>query len=160
MNGDGGIRVTGERTTRGAVRVDRSTSRDDRSIGDLFKELQGESGSLLRQEVELAKSEVAESARSYAQSSVRIAIGGAFLLAALLGALFAINMGLTALLAGPVGLETAAWLSPLILAGILAIVGMVLVNGGMERIRRAPLVPRQTTATLKEEKQWLKHKIS
>lgn len=160
MNGDGGIRTTDVRTERNAVRVDPSTFRDDRSIGDLFKELQGESGTLLRQEVELAKSEVAESVHTYAQSSVRIAIGGALLLAALLGALFALNMGLTALLAGPLGLETAAWLSPLILAGILAIIGMALVNGGMKRIRQSPLVPRQTTATLKEEKQWLKHKIS
>lgn len=160
MNDHGGIRTTGVHTERNAVRVDRSTLRDDRSLGDLFRELQSESGTLLRQEVELAKSEVAETVRSYARNGASIAIGGAFLLAALLGALFALNMGLTALLAGPLGLGTAAWLSPLILTGILAIVGMALVNGGLKRIRQAPLVPRQTTATLKEEKLWLKHKIS
>ncbi len=134
------------------------SARDGRSIGDLFKELQNESSTLLRQEVELAKAEVAESARSYAKSATSVALGGAFLMAALFGVLWTLNMALTALLEGVVGLETAVWLSPLILSVALAITGWQVLQGGIRRMRAESIVPRRTTETLKEEKQWLKNR--
>ncbi len=150
--------TAGVRTDGSSVRVDRSTFRDERSIGDLIKELQGESSTLLRQEVELAKAEMTETAGVYARNAVNVAIGGALLLAALLGLVYAINMALTALLEGVVGLETAVWLSPLILTVVVGVIGMSMVKGGIKRIREQSIVPRRTTATLKEEKQWLKHR--
>lgn len=140
------------------ARVQHTIVRDERSIGDLIKELQNESGKLLRQEVELAKAEVTESARSYARSATSVALGAAFLVAALFGVLWTINMGLTALLEGAVGLETAVWLSPLILSAALAATGWAVLQGGIRRMRAESIVPRQTTETLKEEKQWLKNR--
>lgn len=144
---------------RATVRIDRSNFRDDRSIGDLIKELQNESSSLVRQEVELAKSEVAETARVYARNAATMAIGGALLVAALFGGLITINRALTAILTGIVGVDTAIWLAPLLLTVVLAIAGWTMVNGALERIRNQSLVPERTTTTLKEEKQWLKHRI-
>ena len=144
---------------RPALRVDRSNLRDERSIGDLIKELQSESSSLVRQEVELAKSEVAETARVYARNAAKLGIGGVLLVAALFGGLITINRALTAILAGMVGVDTAIWLAPLMLTVVLAIAGWTMLNGALERIRNQSLVPERTTTTLKEEKQWLKHRI-
>lgn len=132
--------------------------RDERSIGQLFKELQNDSTSLVRQEVELAKAEVRESLQAYARSAVSMAIGGALLLAALFGVLWTINMALTAVLESAVGLEIAVWLSPLILSAVIAAVGYAMVTGAMNRIRKETIIPRRTTETLKEEKQWLKNR--
>lgn len=146
------------RTDGGSVRVARSTYRDERSIGDLIKELQSESTTLLRQEVELAKAEIRETVNSYTRNAINVAIGGALLVAALFGLLWTVNMALTALLEGAVGLETAVWLSPLILTVVLAVIGMSMVKGGVNRIKEESIVPRRATATLKEEKQWLKHR--
>jgi hypothetical protein len=146
------------RTDGGGMRVARSTYRDERSIGDLIKELQSESSTLLRQEVELAKAEMRETLGTYTRNAISVAIGGALLLAALFGLLWTVNMALTALLEGAVGLETAVWLSPLILTVALAVIGMSMVKGGVNRIREESIVPRRATATLKEEKQWLKHR--
>ncbi|HEU5208439.1 MAG TPA: phage holin family protein [Longimicrobiales bacterium] len=148
----------GSPTDGARIPVQRTTVRDERSIGQLFKELQSESSTLVRQEVELAKAEVMESVRSYARSAVSMAIGGALLLAALFGVLWTINMALTALLEDAVGLENAVWLSPLILSAVIAIIGYSMVKGASNRMREESLVPRRTTETLKEEKQWLKNR--
>lgn len=148
----------GSPTDGARIPVQRTTVRDERSIGQLFKELQSESSTLVRQEVELAKAEVMESVRTYARSAVSMAIGGALLLAALFGVLWTINMALTALLEDAVGLENAVWLSPLILSAVIAIVGYSMVKGVSNRMREESLVPRRTTETLKEEKQWLKNR--
>lgn len=150
--------ATGTRTDGAGVRVARSTYRDERSIGDLIKELRGESSTLLRQEVELAKAEMRETVSTYTRNAINVAIGGALLLAALFGLLWAINMALTALLEGAVGLETAVWLSPLILTVVIGVIGLSMVKGGVNRIKEESIVPRRATATLKEEKQWLKHR--
>lgn len=148
-----------ENRERTGMRIDRTTFRDERSIGDLIKELQTESSSLVRQEVELAKSEVGETARVYTKNAASMAIGGVLLVAALFGALITINRALTAILAGMLGVDTALWLAPLLLTVVLAIVGWTMLNGALERIRNQSLVPQRTTTTLKEEKQWLKHRI-
>lgn len=156
MSADGPGTAARDRTS---VRVDRSTLRDERSLGDLIKELQNESSSLVRKEVELAKSEVAETAQVYAKNAATMAIGGVLLVAALFGVLITVNRALTALLTGVVGVDVAIWLAPLILTVILGIVGWTMVKGALERIRNQSIVPQRTTATLKEEKQWLKQKI-
>src|SRR5690606_32585923 len=136
----------------------RAHVRDERSIGPLFRELQQDSTTLVRQEVELAKAEIKESVRTYARSTVRMAVGGALLLAALFGLLWTVNMALTALLENAVGLEDAVWLSPLILSAVIAIIGYAMVKSASSRMREESIVPRRTTETLKEEKQWLKNR--
>ena len=140
------------------VPIQRTHVRDERSIGQLFRELQQDSTTLVRQEVELAKAEIKESVRTYARSTVRMAVGGALLLAALFGLLWTVNMALTALLENAVGLEDAVWLSPLILSAVIAIIGYAMVKSASSRMREESIVPRRTTETLKEAKQWLKNR--
>ncbi len=150
--------TVGSPTDGARIPVQRTEVRDERSIGQLFKELQSESTTLARKEVELAKAEITESLKTYARSAVSMAIGGALLLAALFGVLWTINMALTALLEGAVGLETAVWLSPLILSVVIAIAGYSMISSARKRMSEESIVPRRTTETLKEEKQWLKNR--
>lgn len=146
-------------TRRGTVRVDRSEYRDERSLGELVRELTAESSTLLRQEVELAKSELHETVHTYTSNAGALAIGGALLLAALFGVLITINRGLTVLLANMMDVEIAIWLAPLILTVVIGLVGLSMVKKAMNAIGANSLVPKQTIETLQEEKQWIAQKV-
>src|SRR5688572_5769992 len=99
-----------------------------RSMAELLRELSTESGDLVRQEVDLAKAEMREKMEVFQRGMVSIGIGSALLLAALLTGLWALNTGLTTVLANMMGLDVALWLSPLILTAVLAGIGMAMIK--------------------------------
>ena len=132
---------------------------DPRSIGDLIRELADEGRSLLRSEVSLVKAELTEKVHVYERNTSKIAIGGALLMAALLFALWAVNMGVTALLLMVVQEEVAVWLAPLIIAVILGIVGRSMVSGGTKEIRHEGIVPERTATTLRDDARWAKDQV-
>lgn len=132
---------------------------DPRSIGDLIRELADEGRTLLRSEVSLVKAELSEKVHVYERNTSRIAIGGAFLLAALFFALWAVNMGVTALLTLIVAAEIAVWLAPLVIAVVLAIAGRSMVTGGTKQIRHEGVVPERTTTTLRDDARWAKEQV-
>lgn len=134
--------------------------KDDRSLGQLLKELTHETSTLLRQEVDLAKTEMSEKASRVGANLGSLAIGGGV---ALLGALallaFAIY-GLQALLRQLMDPDVAVWLAPLIIGVILAAVGYSLIKKALETLKRESIAPQRTTQSLQENKEWLKEKIS
>lgn len=142
-----------------AVRDER-TVRDDRSIGQLLKELTHESSTLLKQEVNLAKTEMSEKASRVGTNLGHVAVGGAV---AFLGAiallLFAVY-GLTSLMDQFLPLGVAVWLAPLIIGAILAGIGYSMINKALETLKRESVAPEKTTQSLQENKEWLKEKIS
>ena len=142
-----------------AVRDERPI-KDDRSIGQLLKELTQESSTLLKQEVNLAKTEMTEKASRVGTNLGHVAVGGAV---ALLGAiallLFAVN-GLASLLEQFMSEDVAVWLSPLIIGAILAGVGYSMIKKSLETLKRESVAPEKTTQSLQENKEWLKEKIS
>ena len=133
---------------------------DNRSIGDLIRELADEGRSLLRNEVSLVKAELSDKVHVYERNSSRIAIGGAFLLAALFFVLWAVNMGVTALLTLVVEAEIAVWLAPLLIGIILAVIGRSMVKGGTNEIRHEGLVPERTVRTLRDDTRWAKDQVN
>jgi hypothetical protein len=133
---------------------------DNRSIGDLIRELADEGRSLLRNEVSLVKAELSDKVHVYERNSSRIAIGGAFLLAALFFVLWAVNMGVTALLTLAVEEEIAVWLAPLLIGIVLAVVGRSMVRGGTDEIRHEGLVPERTVRTLRDDTRWAKDQVN
>jgi hypothetical protein len=148
--------------TTNPLRVERAFApgaADERSIPDLLRELSREAGNLVRGEAELAKAEVREKVDVYRTNLTGIAIGGTLLLAALLLLVAAVNRGLTVLLEGVVGLETAVWLAPVLLAAIIAAVGYTLLKGAIGRIKAEGLKPRDTVATLKDDARWIERKV-
>lgn len=128
------------------------TDARDRSIPELLRELSNETATLVRQEMALARTELAEKAKPAAASAV--SFGGTALFG--LGAFGAITACIIAALA----LFLAARAAALIVAIVYGIVAFVLAEAGKKKLHEAeaPLVP-QTTATVKEDIAWAKTQL-
>jgi drug/metabolite transporter (DMT)-like permease len=120
---------------------------DDRSLGDLFAELSRETGTLIRQEVQLATSEMSTKLKTAGMHAGVIAAGGALAHAGLLALIAAVVLGLSEM-------GVPAWLSALIVAVAVMLIGYALVNSGMAKMRSTSLAPRQTMESLKETASW------
>ena len=131
-------------------------------IADLIKELRDETTLLLRQEVELAKTEMTEKATKagrnvgYLTAGAAIAaVGGLFLL---LGINYLLVWGLTA--AG-VPAEHSLWIAPMIVGAVVAIIGAVLVVKALNTLKHTEeFVPQQTMDSLQENKRWVRQKVA
>ncbi len=124
----------------------------EQSFGDLFKRLSEQTSTLVRQEVELAKTEMQEKGRRAGIGAGLIG-GGGLLAVGAFGALTACVI---------VALATAvdAWLACLIVAVVYAVVAAVLITAGKTRVQQAaPPIPEQTIETLKEDVQWARTRI-
>ena len=121
---------------------------DDRSLGELFSELSQETTTLIRQEVNLAKTEMSQKASRVGKDVGFMAAGGAVAYAGLL----AIIAGVIALLA----LVIPLWLSALLVGLVVAAIGYFLVKRGLDALKQEDLAPRETIETLKEDKEWAK----
>ena len=133
--------------------------RDERSLGQILKDLSNETSTLLRQEVELAKTEMSEKASRMGTNLGSLAVGGAVLFLGALALLTAVISGLTSLLDQFMDLNVAVWLAPLLVGIALAVIGYGLVKKALDTLKRESLTPRKTTESLQENKEWLKSKV-
>jgi uncharacterized membrane protein YqjE len=122
----------------------------DRPIGELLKQLANETTTLVRQELELAKTEMREKA---GQAGPGVGMWGAAGVTALLA------LGsLTAFLILALDGAMPNWLAALLVGLVYAAIAGVLYVRGKERVERAGSpVPEKTVETLKEDVQWAKH---
>jgi len=134
--------------------------KEERSIGQLLKELTQESSTLLKQEVNLAKTEMSEKASRIGANLGEVAVGGAVTLLGSIALLLAAVYGLTSILNNFMNQEVAVWLAPLIVGGILAAVGYSLIKKALATLKQESITPQRTTQSLQENKEWLKEKIS
>jgi hypothetical protein len=134
--------------------------KEERSIGQLLKELTQESSTLLKQEVSLAKTEMSEKASRIGANLGEVAVGGAVALLGAIALLLAAVYGLTSILNNFMNQEVAVWLAPLIVGGILAAVGYSLIKKALATLKQESITPQRTTQSLQENKEWLKEKIS
>jgi uncharacterized membrane protein YqjE len=124
----------------------------DRPFGELLKELSSQTSSLVRQELELAKAEIAEKGK---QAGIGAGLFGGAGLAGLL-ALGALTACLIAALA--TGMDF--WLAALIVAIAYAAVAAVLAVMGRRKTREAtPPAPEQAIESTKEDVQWAKTRM-
>lgn len=122
------------------------TGGDDRSLGELFSELTRETTTLVRQEVELAKTEMSHKAARVGKDVGFLVAGGAVAYAGLLTLIAFVVLWL--------GTVIAMWLSALIVAAVVLLIGGFLVMSGINNLKKEEIAPRQTIETLKEDKQW------
>jgi xanthine/uracil permease len=127
--------------------------RDERSLGDLFSDLSRETTTLVRQEVQLAKAELSQSATEAARGIGMLVAGGAVAYAGLLFVLLAIVFGL-------IEAGWDAWLSALVVGVVVVAIGAILVLRARESLKPANLAPRRTVETLKEDQEWVKEQIT
>jgi hypothetical protein len=133
--------------------------REERSIGQLLKELRDETTTLLRQEVDLAKTEISEKASRIGSNLGSLALGGSVAFLGALALLAAVVYGLTSILNQFMSVGVAIWLAPLIVGAALAAIGYSLVQKALATLRQESLTPRKTTETLQENKEWLKARM-
>jgi hypothetical protein len=121
----------------------------DRPIGEVTTALTRDLSLLVRQELELAKAEMAEKGRVAARGLGMI--GGAGV-AALMGA-----GALTACAVLVLSLFLPSWLSALLVAVALAGLAYLLAVRGKDQIGKAgTLIPEQTIETIEEDMEWAK----
>jgi len=132
------------------VRTDgRRAELRDRGTGELVKELSAQVSTLVRQEVELAKAEMAEKGK---KAGVGAGLFGGAGVAALL-----MLGSLTALMILALALAVPAWAAALIVTAIWGAVAAVLALQGRTKVRQlGKPVPEKTVETVKEDVQWLR----
>lgn len=121
----------------------------ERPIGEIAGELTRDLSLLVRQEVELAKAEMAEKAKVAAPGLGMI--GGASVVGLMAAG------SLTACLVLVFSIFLPDWLSALLVAAALAAVAYLLVMRGKQQVANAgALIPEQTIETVKEDLEWVK----
>jgi len=126
-----------------------SGQQDNRSLGELFSALAADTGTLVRQEVELAKTEMTQKATRVGKDIGFLLAGGAVAYAGFLAILAAIAIGL-----GQLGLPW--WVATLLVGLVVAAIGGFLVMRGISALRQETPLPQQTIDTLKEDAEWAK----
>ncbi|HEV7298658.1 MAG TPA: phage holin family protein [Tepidisphaeraceae bacterium] len=144
-------------TTRGNPDILRDgAGAESRSIGTLLKELRDESATLMRQEIALAKTEMSEKASRAGKNTASIAVGGAIAYAGamvlLYGVAIALYFGLVAL---DLNHFLAGIIAFLVVGGVTAFIGYMLMQKGINALKNESVVPEKTVESLKEDKQWL-----
>ena len=121
----------------------------DRPVGELVKELAGQTSTLVRQEIQLAQAEISANGKLAGR-------GAGMLAGAAIAGLLAL-IALTAVLIAALDTAMPMWLAALIVTVLWAVIGAVLAARGRKELQKAaPPVPEQTVETVKEDIQWAK----
>jgi uncharacterized membrane protein YqjE len=120
----------------------------ERGIGELVKDLAGQTSMLVRQEIKLAQAEVTEKGKVAGRGAGMLAGAG---VAALL-----MLATLTAVLVVALDSALPLWLAALIVTLLWGIVAAVLAQTGRKALQAATPPAPQTVETLKEDIQWAK----
>lgn len=126
--------------------------KDQRSIGELLSDLAHETTTLVRQEVELAKTEMSEKLSALGKDVAAIAAGGAILYAGVLVLLAAATIGLSYAI-GPF------W-SALAVGAVVTIIGGALIGTGLKKMKEQSLSPEKTKDSIKETKAWAREQMN
>ena len=136
-----------------ATRNETDNELRERPIGEVAKQLTGDLSLLVRQEIQLAKSEMTQKGRTAAPGLGMF--GGAGIVALCAAG------AITAFLVLLFSLFLPEWAAALIVGAVLAAVAYVLIKQGKERVAEAGTpVPEQTIETVKEDVEWAKTRAS
>jgi hypothetical protein len=125
----------------------------DRPLGEVAKNLTSDVSLLVRQEIELAKAEMGQKARTAAPGIGMF--GGAGIVALCAAG------ALTAFAVLVFSIFLPEWAAALIVGAVLAALAAVLVRQGKQRVADAGKpIPEQTIETVKEDVEWTKNRAS
>ena len=127
--------------------------KQERSIGELFGQLSQDMTLLVRQEVQLARTEMAEKLSRLTTNLISVGAGG---FVAYLGGLAL--MAALILAVRDLANISLAW-SALIVGGILAIIGYVMLQRGLKELKRVELAPRRSVENIKDDVQSIKDDV-
>jgi len=127
--------------------------RQERSIGELFGQLTQDMTLLVRQEVQLARTEMTEKLSKLTTNLISVGAGG---FVAYLGGLAL--MAALILAVRDLANISLAW-SALIVGGILAIIGYAMLQRGMKELKQVELAPRRSVENIKDDVQSIKDDV-
>jgi hypothetical protein len=127
-----------------------------RGLGTLLRDLAEGSAGLVRGEVRLARLELGTAASAAGRGTAFVAVGGVLLL---LGTL-ATFTGIVLLIGDQWLPRDLYWVGALLFVIITGGLAAWLANRGRTMLSPAALAPHETVATLKEDKEWLKHPLT
>ncbi|HEY2025827.1 MAG TPA: phage holin family protein [Gemmatimonadaceae bacterium] len=127
-----------------------------RGVGVLLRDLAEGSAELIRGEIRLARVELGAAASAAGRGTAFVAVGGVLIL---LGTL-ATFTGVVLLIGDQWLPHDQYWLAALLFALITGGVAAWFVSRGRQLLSPSALAPRETVATLKEDKEWLKHPLT
>jgi len=148
--------MPGERVRNGDA-LDRPVDREmigqnsDPTLGDLFTSLTEDLSTLVRQEIALARTETMEKVTTATRSIVMMVAGGliayAGLIALIMALIFLLNRAMP------------LWVSALIVAIVVIVVGVILLMSGRGALARMSVVPEKTVESMKENTEWAKEQV-
>jgi uncharacterized membrane protein YqjE len=127
-----------------------------RGIGILVRELADGSAEMVRGEARIAQIEIGGVVKGIATGTGFIAIGGVL---ALLGGL-SLFAGVILLIGDQWLPRDLYWVAALLVLLVSGGIAMVFFKKGMSMLSPASLAPDQTVETLKEDKEWLKRRMT
>lgn len=124
------------------------------TLTSTFKRVVDDVRDLLREEIALARAELRQEVSVFSNAAAMIAVGAVAALLALTFFLHAAAQGIATALNWP------SWTGYLGVAIVLGVAGVMMMVLGRGRLRTASAVPPQTVATLQENKEWLKNRMT
>lgn len=121
-----------------------TTAEDSSSVTGLFRQLAEDVTGLFTKEVALAKAELRHSIQETKSGAMALVSGGAVLYAGFLFLLLAAVIGLAEVV--------EAWLAALIVGGIVALVGFILVQSAKKKFTASNFTPEQTMQSLRKDR--------
>lgn len=116
-------------------------------LGTLLRSLGEDMGTLVRQEIRLAKAEAGHTARRVAADSAWIGAGAVIAAVGGVCLVVALALGLGALL-------DSYWLGTLITGALLVLIGAIAAWKGVRDLQRGEFAPTRTVETLRDDAEW------
>lgn len=130
----------------------------ERSLGELFSDLRDQIKILIREEMELARTEMSGKFSRAIKDLVFLIAGGMLAYTGVLALLAALVLGLATGMKG--------WLAAIIAGVLVCAVGIFLIGKGISELKKIKFKPSETIKSLqedkkmvKEEAKWLKAKV-
>lgn len=126
-------------------RTPTAAEKEHSSVPKLVRQLTSDVTSLFTKEISLARSEMRESVQEAKAGVVAMTGGGVVLLAGLI----------VLLMAGVYGLATVwpLWLSALVVGGVVAIIGAVMLKSGQSKIQPKSFKPERTIHEMEKDRE-------
>lgn len=126
----------------------------DQTIRSLIRGILADLRTLIRDELALARVEMKEHAGRARAAAVSLGVAVAALVFGVVFLLVAAATALSDVLTWPV------WAGFLVVAGVLALVGLVMLSSGRRRLHTVRAVPDETVSTIKENSEWIAKRLS
>ena len=126
----------------------------EESIGGLVRGILGDLRTLFREEVELARLEIADQATRAKTAAVSLGIAAVALLFGLGLLLVGIATGLADVFEWP------QWAGFLVVAAVVGVIGIAAFLTGRKQLRTVHAVPEKTMSSIKENAAWISKRLS